>query len=138
MSIVVTRDTGRKMRHVVTLGKHSFAVDEPEANGGEDTGPTPHDLYDSALGACKALTTLWYARRKSIPLDDLRVVVERDDSEERQGRYRLSVTLDLGGALSEAQRQDLLRVAAKCPVHRLMAEVTTEISTQLAAAPESP
>jgi putative redox protein len=138
MSIVVTRDTGRKMRHVVTIGAHSFAVDEPEANGGEDTGPTPHDIYDSALGACKALTTLWYARRKQIPLDAIRVVVERDDSQERQGTYRLAVTMELGGALSEAQRQDLLRVAAKCPVHRLMTEVTTEISTQLVPVPELP
>ena len=138
MSIVVTRDTTRKMRHVVTIGAHSFAVDEPESNGGEDTGPTPHDIYDSALGACKALTTLWYARRKQIPVDDIRVVVERDDSQERQGTYRLAVTMELGGALSEDQRQELLRVAAKCPVHRLMTQVTTEISTELAPVPELP
>ena len=138
MSIVVTRDLSRKMRHVVTVGTHSFAVDEPESNGGEDTGPTPHDIYDSALGACKALTTLWYARRKQIPLDDIRVLVERDDSQERQGTYRLAVTMALGGALSEDQRQELLRVAAKCPVHRLMTQVTTEISTQLVPMPELP
>jgi putative redox protein len=138
MSIVVTRDTSRKMRHVVTIGAHSFAVDEPEANGGEDTGATPHDIYDSALGTCKALTALWYARRKQMPLSDIRVVVERDDSQERQGTYRLAVTLELGGALSDAQREELLRVAAKCPVHRLMTEVTTVITTQLAPVPELP
>ena len=134
MSVVVTRDTGRKMRHVVTIGAHSFAVDEPEANGGENTGPTPHDLYDSALGACKALTTLWYAQRKQIPVEDICVTVDRDDSEERRGTYRLRATLELGGALTEAQRQELLNVAAKCPVHKLMTQVTTEVVTELAPA----
>jgi putative redox protein len=132
MSLTVTRDLSRKMRHVVSLRQHQISVDEPPANGGEDLGPTPHDLYDSALGACKAMTVLWYANRKGIPLQDVQVGVERDDSQERKGLYKLAVTLALGGPLSEAQRQELLAVARKCPVHKLMAEVTTEITTELA------
>ena len=112
---------------------HAFAIDEPAANGGEDLGPTPHDLYDSALGACKAMTVLWYANRKQIPLEDIGVTVERDDSQERQGTYRLRVKLTLGGSLSDAQRQELLAVAEKCPVHKLMTKVTTEVTTELAA-----
>ena len=132
MTIVVTRDRSGKMKHIVRVRQHAFAIDEPESNGGEDAGPTAHELYDSALGACKAMTVLWYANRKQIPLEDVEVSVDRDDSEERKGLYRLSVTLALGGPLTEAQREELLTVAGKCPVHRLMTQVTTEISTQLA------
>ena len=97
-------------------------------------GPTPHEIYDSALGACKAMTVLWYANRKQIPLEDIRVDVERDDSAERQGTYRLRVTLALTGPLSDAQRQELLTVAGKCPVHKLMTVATTEVTTELAPA----
>ena len=132
MTIEVTRDRSHKMRHTVRVGAHAFAVDEPPGNGGEDLGPTPHDLYDSALGACKALTTLWYAQRKHMPLEDVRVAVDRDDSEERRGVYRLRVTLELGGPLTNEQRQELLNVAAKCPVHKLMTQATTEVVTELA------
>jgi len=132
MTITVTRDLAARMKHVVSIGAHSIAVDEPGSNGGEDLGPTAHDLYDGALGTCKAMTVLWYARRKQIPLEDICVEVERDDSEERQGRYRLKVVLDLRGPLSDAQRQELLRVADKCPVHRLMTQATTDVSTELA------
>ena len=134
MTIEVTRDRSRKMRHTVRVGTHSFAVDEPPGNGGEDLGPTPHDLYDSALGACKALTTLWYANRKQIPLEDIRVAVDRDDADGRRGVYRLRVTLELGGPLTPEQRQELLNVAAKCPVHKLMTQATTEVVTELAPA----
>ena len=132
MAITVTRDRSRAMRHVVQVRQHALAVDEPASNGGEDLGVTPHELYDSALGACKALTVLWYARRKQIPLEDVQVSVERDDSQERQGLYRLRATLALGGPLSETQRQELLAVAGRCPVHKLMSEARTEIETVLA------
>ena len=132
MTVEVVRDTSQKMKHTVHVRQHSFAVDEPEGHGGEDLGMTPHDVYDSALGTCKALTTLWYARRKNIPVDDIRVTVERDDSEERRGVYRLRVTLDVRGALTDEQRQEMLTVAGKCPVHKLKTQATTEIVTALA------
>jgi len=99
---------------------------------GRRPGATPHEIYDSALGACKALTTLWYARRKQIPVEDIRVTVTHDDSEERKGIYRLHATLGLTGALTDAQRQELLAVADKCPVHKLMTQVSTEVVTELA------
>ncbi|CAN5198871.1 OsmC family protein [soil metagenome] len=134
MTIEVTRDRSRKMLHTVQVGRFSFAIDEPVSNGGEDEGITPHDVYDSSLGACKAMTVLWYAQRKAIPLEDIAVTVNRDDSEERRGTYRLRVTLKLGGPLSDAQRQELLNVAEKCPVHKLMTVATTEVHTQLAEA----
>lgn len=135
MMIEVIRDTAQKMMHTVHVRQHSFTVDEPPDNGGEDLGVTPHELYDSALGACKALTMLWYARRKQIPVEDIKVRVERDDSELRQGLYRLRAIVELGGPLTEAQRQELLSVAGKCPVHKLMTQVRTEIATELAPAP---
>jgi putative redox protein len=132
MTISVIRDRSHRMKHMVHVRQHAFAVDEPTDNGGEDLGVTPHELYDSALGACKAMTVLWYAQRKQIPVEDIHVTVDRDDSEERQGLYRLHVTLHLTGALTDAQREQLLAVAEKCPLHKLMSQVRTEISTVLA------
>ena len=132
MTILISRDRSRKMMHTVRVRQHSFLIDEPVDNGGEDAGFTPHDVYDSALGACKAMTVLWYAQRKQIPVDDIQVSVERDDSEERKGVYRLRVTLSLTGALTDAQRGELLAVAEKCPVHKLMTRATTEVQTELA------
>jgi putative redox protein len=134
MTISVLRDRTGKMRHQVHVGDHVFAVDSPVDEGGEASGPTPHDVYDAALGACKALTVLFYANRKGYPVENIRVTVDRDDSEERKGTYRLATTLHVDGPLNEDQRKELLRVAGKCPVHKLMTEVKTEVTTVLAAA----
>lgn len=130
MSIVVKRDAGRTgMRHRVQIRHHTIDVDAALGAGGEDNGPEPHDLYDAALGTCKALTVLWYAQRKGMPLDDIEVVVDRDNSQERHGVYKLKTSLRITGDLTEAQRDELLKVAGKCPVHKLMTEVRTEIET---------
>ena len=132
MEVTATRDRAGKLRHVVSIRNHRVAVDELPAVGGDDSGPTPHDLYDAALAACKAVTMVWYANRKQIPLEDVAVTVERDDADERTGTYRLRASLVLGGPLTEAQRAELLNVAGKCPVHKLMTQVTTEVVTELA------
>jgi len=131
VTIRVVRDQQALMRHEIHIGRNSLVTDLSVEKGGEGSGPSPHDLYDAALGACKALTVLWYAKDKHIPVQGIEVSVERDASQERAGIYRLSVVLSLTGDLSATQRQELLRVAHKCPIHKLMTEVTTEISTAL-------
>ena len=131
MNIEVIRDLTQPMRHIVHVRNHLLAADGSVEEGGNDSGPSPHDLYDTALGSCKALTLVWYARRKNIALTDVRVSVARDSSDERRGTYRLTATVYLEGDLTEVQRTELLAIADKCPVHKLMATVNTEITTVL-------
>lgn len=78
-------------------------------------GPDPHDYFDTALGGCKALTLMVYAQRKGLPLQAVDVDVVRDASEERKGIYRLTAKLKLHGDLDDAQIDELLKVADKCP-----------------------
>ncbi len=129
MTIRITRDTPGRTKHTIHVREHTLTADVDAATGGEDAGPSPHDLYDSALGACKALTVLWYANRKHMPIENIDVVVERDNTQEAKGTYRLKTLLSVTGDLSDEQRAELLKVAGKCPVHKLMTQVTTEIET---------
>ncbi|WP_220813667.1 OsmC family protein [Pseudomonas paralcaligenes] len=129
MMIRISTESG--LRHSIEIGEHQLHTDVPVAHGGNASAPEPHDLFDAALGACKALTLMLYARQRGLPLDSLDVRVNRDDSQERQGTYRLAVELELHGALDEEQRQQLLRIADKCPVHKLMTGVDVQIETRL-------
>jgi putative redox protein len=131
MAITIVRDQLALMRHEVRIGPYSFGVDVSADEGGQGLGPNPHDLYDAALGACEALTVLWYANRKGIPVDNIEITVERNQSEEKAGLYRLESKLKLGGNLSAAQRAELLSVASKCPIYKLMTSVQTVIETSL-------
>lgn len=126
--------TENGLRHSIEIGEHLLHSDVPVELGGEASAPEPHDLFDAAIGACKALTLMLYARQKGMPLESLDVQIRRDDSEERQGIYRLAVQLELHGALNEAQRQQLLRIADKCPVQKLVTSSEVQITTQLGEA----
>lgn len=108
---------------------HRLLADEPRDVGGEDAGPTPYDLLLASLGACTAMTLRMVARREGIPLASVEVALshernhandcnhcENDDSRV-QAIYR---NLRLVGDISDAQRERLLAVAEKCPVHRTL------------------
>ena len=135
MTIELQRDLSAAMAQQLRVRSHSLIADVSEAEGGADSGPSPHDLYDAALGACKALTVMWYARKKGLPVEDVQTRIERDDSQERSGVYKLTAKLQIKGNLTDAQLQELHAVAQKCPVHKLMTSVTTEITTELERLP---
>ena len=129
MTIELHRAGSEPLAQTLQIRKHALLTDASVEEGGSDAGPNPHDLYDAALASCKAITVMWYARKKGIPVDDIHTLVEHDASEERNGVYKLSTRLQISGALTDAQLTELENVAMKCPVHKLMTKVSTEITT---------
>ncbi|CAN7593599.1 MULTISPECIES: OsmC family protein [Pseudomonas] len=133
MTITVTTESADGYRHSINVGdEHQLFTDLPKALGGEGSAPEPHDYFDVALGACKALTVTLYARSHDIPLTGIGVDVTHDSSQEKQGQYGMSVKLTLRGALTDDQRATLLRIADKCPLHKLMTTTEVTIETRLA------
>ncbi len=108
---------------------HAWAVDEPGETGGKDSGPEPFELLCGALGACTAITVRMYAGRKGWPLERIAVTVTYDKPGDR-GRFSIAITLE--GPLDAAQRERLLAIAGKCPVHQTLAK-GAEIVTARAA-----
>ena len=135
MSIAIKRKNSSSIAQTITIRGHELTADEDASSRGETADPTPHDFYDAALGACKALTVLWYARKKGIPVDDVQTVIERDGAGERAGVYKLTARMKISGALTDAQVAELLAVAKKCPIHKLMTTVSTEIDTEMERMP---
>ncbi|MBZ5487905.1 OsmC family protein [Halomonas aquamarina] len=105
-------------------------VDVPKAVGGEGSAPDPHDYFDISLGACKAITVQMYAKRKQWPLEAVTVTIHRDDSEEAEGTYKLTVVLALHGISDPEQRARLEEISLRCPIQRLMTQATIDITTQ--------
>ena len=104
-------------------GGHSLVIDEPVADGGGDEGPSPTRTLGAALAACTAITAEMYAERKGWDLGALEVEVEIAYDGPLPTAFE--VTLRCPGDLDDDQLQRLLRIAAKCPVHRLLSNETT-------------
>jgi putative redox protein len=106
--------------HAVDIeGGHSLVIDEPPESGGTDTGPRPTQLLAAGLASCTAITVEMYAARKGWELGQVEVDV--DFAYEKAVPVRFEVALRIGADLSEEQRERLLVIASKCPVHKVLA-----------------
>lgn len=131
MPITVNTEAENSFRHSIQINDHELFTDLPQSLGGDDSAPSPHDYFDAALGSCKALTLKLYAQKKGIPLTGVTVEVTHDSSQEQKGKYTLNVKLTLKGVLTDAQRDELHRIADRCPVHKLMTSAEVTIETRL-------
>jgi len=105
----------------LSAGANQWLADENQALGGRDSGPNPHQLLLSALGACTAITLSMYARRKEWPLQHIHV--QLDITKEEKGtpmHTQIKRVIELHGDLDAAQRERLLGVANACPLHKLL------------------
>jgi len=128
-SVHCTTEQAGGYRHRIDVRAHELHADLLLPEGGGDSAPGAHDYFDASLAACKALTAMWFAKKNAIPLERVECDVERDDSEERKGRYKLSVRLAFHGPLTEDQRTRLYAAVARCPVAKLMTTSEVVIET---------
>ena len=111
-----------KLAQDVEVAGHHVRADEELEKGGEDTGPAPHELLLAALGACTAITLKIYAQRKGWPLQDAHVALTAANQD---GVFVINRDIRLDGELDPEQRQRLIEIADKCPVHKtLMGEIS--------------
>lgn len=144
---VVENGEGRYANDVIA-GRHVLRADEPRSLGGDDSGPSPYGYLSAALGACTSITLRMYADRKQWPLERVSVSVRHarihakdcEDCESKQGSIdRFERRLRLEGALSDEQRERLLAIADRCPVHRTLhgpVEIRTSLDAAEVAAPD--
>ncbi len=116
-------------RQRICIESHEIFADVNTSLGGEDTAPDPHGLLDSSLAACTAITLTMFAKRRGMPLDSINIDIERDDSKEKSGEYNLAMKIELIGHLNDEQKQQLMGIVEKCPIHKLLSHATFNIST---------
>jgi putative redox protein len=126
---VTVTDTGSgSYTQQITAGHHRLVADEPPPIG-DDAGLTPYDLLLAGLGACTSMTVRMYADRKGWPLERIRVTLRHSrihaedcvDCETTKGWIdHIDRDIELTGDLDDTQRQRLLHIAERCPVHQTL------------------
>lgn len=113
----------------VQAGAHRLVADEPEKNGGADLGPDPYQFLATALGTCTVMTLNMYARHKKLAVERVSCRVEHRkvhaedcaDCETKGGKIdELGRSIRIEGDLDDDQRQRMLEIADRCPVHRTL------------------
>jgi putative redox protein len=111
----------------LTASGHSLLADESVQAGGADSGPVPGEFVQMGLASCTAITLRMYANRKNYLVERIKVEVSEEKIENTTIFLR---TIFIEGPLSNEQRQRMLQIAEKCPVHKTLTN-PIEIKTQL-------
>ena len=127
MRKVVSQFGQGPLQQKLTAGDLHFLSDAEVPKGGSGTGPSPHEYLGAALAACTSMTLKMYAGRKEMKLENaiVTVVIERADDVETFSRE-----IQLQGNLSAEEKERLLEIADKCPIHKALAG-QIQIKTQL-------
>ena len=117
----IARRTDGTLKHEIEFGRnsHRIVADEPEQDGGTDEGPSPQELLAASLASCSAITMEMYANRKGWDIDELAVEVDYEPAQ-RGSPTKFQLTAHLPKELPEEQRERLMQIMAKCPVHRTL------------------
>jgi len=115
------------LQQKLSAGDLHFLADAEVSKGGAGTGPSPHEYLGAALAACTSMTLKIYASRKEMQLDNAIVTVDIDRTNDVE---TFSREIQLLGNLSAEEKERLLEIAHKCPIHKALAG-QIQIKTQL-------
>ena len=127
MRKVVSQFGEGPLQQKLSTGDLHYLSDVEISKGGSGTGPSPHEYLGAALAACTSMTLKMYTEGKAMNLKNAIVTVdiERHDDVEILTRH-----IELVGDLDDQQRERLLEIAQKCPIHKALAG-EIQIKTQL-------
>jgi putative redox protein len=127
MRKVISQFGDGPLQQKLSTGDLHFLADAEVSKGGAGTGPSPHEYLGAALAACTSMTLKMYAGRKEMKLDNAIVTV---DIERANDVETFSREIQLLGSLSAEEKERLLEIAHKCPIHKALAG-QIQIKTQL-------
>lgn len=114
------------------VGNHVIQTDQPVTNGGEDSAPSPFDLFLASVATCAGIYVLGFCQARAIPTlgITLRQSVRYDAMTKLPSLIRLELGLPDG--FPEAYRSAVVQAAASCKVKKLLA---SQPSIEVFAAP---
>ena len=109
-------------RFSIEIRGHRLYVDQPPADGGDDTAPTPTELLVASLASCVGFYARRYLARHDLPAEGLAVsaAYTMGSRPARVGHVDVQITLPDG--IPADRRAALLAVASSCTVHNTLAQ----------------
>ena len=126
----ITAHTAKEnFQTTITSKNHILFADEPVDKGGNNLGPSPKELLAASLGSCTAITLKMYAQHKQWELQEVIIKVDLEwDSESQSSNFTKNIQLI--GNLDDQQKERLLKIADRCPVHQILTHSIT-VTTNL-------
>jgi putative redox protein len=109
-------------RFAIGIRDHLITVDQPTADGGQDTAPTPTELFVASLASCVGFYARRYLARHHLPTTGLTVTADYTMGTRPARVTDIRVDIDVPDGVPADRREALLAVASHCTVHNTLAD----------------
>ena len=133
-TIIKIKNLPEGYQSIITNGTHSIIGDEPIKSKGTDLGLGPSELVLSGLAMCKVATVRFIARKNNWEIGEVRAELSQEVRREPDGlKTNIKVGIHIEGNITQEQKEELLKQANACYVHRqIMGEWSIGHATELA------
>ncbi|PLY02930.1 MAG: osmotically inducible protein OsmC [Desulfuromonas sp.] len=104
-------------------------TDQPEANGGTDSAPSPFDLFLSSLGACAGFFALRFCQQREIDTTGMKLTLDTNRNPESKRLEAINMKIHLPDGFPDKYRKSIIRATDQCAVKKVIVdppEITVE------------
>jgi putative redox protein len=107
---------------VVTALSHGHIIktDQPVHSGGQDSAPSPYELFLASIGTCSGLYVKSFCDNRNIPVNNIRIVQTAEFDEETGLPTIIKLDIKLPPDFPEKYREAVISVAELCKVKKTM------------------
>ena len=131
MSSIQSKTKGENYEiEIKSASGHTVIADEPKESGGQNKGMAPDEYVLAGLASCTSATLMMYAQRKEWDLKGVNISTKFIDAAKKGDLPTIQTDIQLEGDLDREQKERLLVIAGKCPIHKRLAaglEINTSI-----------
>ncbi len=131
--LVVTLPGGKRVD--AHLGGHVVRTDQPVSFGGEDSAPSPFNLFLAAIGTCAGIYVAGFCQKRGLSTDGIRIVQRSHLDPQGGALVRVDLDIEVPPGFPERYRDALVRVADQCAVKKaIQAQPVFEVRTVVVGA----
>jgi ribosomal protein S12 methylthiotransferase accessory factor len=129
--MVVTLPGGKRVD--TQVGAHLIRTDQPASNGGEDSAPSPFNLFLAAIGTCAGIYVAGFCQKRGLPTDGIRLVQRNRFDRETGTLVKVEIDVEVPPGFPDKYLDALARVADQCAVKKaIQAQPVFEVKAAVA------
>ena len=97
---------------------HIINTDQPVNNGGQDSAPSPFELYMASIGTCCGIYVKSFCDNRNIPTDKIKIIQTAVYDKETDLPANVKIDIQLPPDFPEKYKASVIHVAGLCKVKK--------------------
>ena len=119
MEMEITFAGGKKVN--ASFKGHIHKTDQPITSGGENSAPSPYELFLASIGTCAGIYVKSFCDNRDLPTENIKLLQSIQFNEETKLPSKISIDIQLPSDFPEKYKDALISVAELCAVKRTIA-----------------